>query len=97
MQGRHEGTLDGQGRSTGLETAEASAPRLRRIVSCHGSLLIRNPRDSISNSFLNELDRIATRDYVVTDDDIVRARLRTVGIQEHKLVFKHGECEVLIL
>ncbi|KAF5392833.1 hypothetical protein D9757_000975 [Collybiopsis confluens] len=31
--------------------------------------------------FLNELDRIATRHYTVTDDDIVRARLRTVGIQ----------------
>ncbi|KAG2001571.1 heterotrimeric G protein alpha subunit, variant 2 [Coprinopsis cinerea AmutBmut pab1-1] len=40
--------------------------------------------------FLNDLDRIATRDYVVTDNDIVRARLRTVGIQEHKLVFSHG-------
>ncbi|KIK55579.1 hypothetical protein GYMLUDRAFT_230926 [Collybiopsis luxurians FD-317 M1] len=38
--------------------------------------------------FLNELDRIATRQYVVTDDDIVRARLRTVGIQEYRLRFK---------
>ncbi|KAF5313437.1 hypothetical protein D9611_008484 [Ephemerocybe angulata] len=40
--------------------------------------------------FLNDLDRIATRDYVVTDNDIVRARLRTVGIQEHRLLFKHA-------
>ncbi|TFK31874.1 heterotrimeric G protein alpha subunit, partial [Crucibulum laeve] len=40
--------------------------------------------------FLNDLDRIATRDYTVTDDDIVRARLRTVGIQEHRLIFKQG-------
>ena len=39
-------------------------------------------------SFLNDLDRIATRDYVVSDDDIVRARLRTVGIQEHRLEVK---------
>jgi len=39
----------------------------------------------MTRSFLNDLDRIATRDYVVTDDDIVRARLRTVGIQEHRL------------
>jgi guanine nucleotide-binding protein subunit alpha len=29
--------------------------------------------------FLNDLDRIATREYAATDDDIVRARLRTVG------------------
>ncbi|KAF8916600.1 heterotrimeric G protein alpha subunit [Mucidula mucida] len=40
--------------------------------------------------FLNELDRIATRDYAVTDDDIVRARLRTVGIQEYQIRFKTG-------
>ena len=26
----------------------------------------------------------------MTDDDIVRARLKTVGIQEHRLVFKDG-------
>ncbi|PPQ86411.1 hypothetical protein CVT25_003533 [Psilocybe cyanescens] len=40
--------------------------------------------------FLNDLDRVASRDYVVTDDDIMRARLRTVGIQEHRLIFKQG-------
>ncbi|THV05755.1 G-alpha-domain-containing protein [Dendrothele bispora CBS 962.96] len=40
--------------------------------------------------FLNELDRIATRDYIVTDDDIVRARLKTVGIQEYKVRFKNA-------
>ncbi|KAF8964777.1 heterotrimeric G protein alpha subunit [Flammula alnicola] len=40
--------------------------------------------------FLNDLDRIAARNYTVTDDDIVRARLRTVGIQEHKLIFRQG-------
>ncbi|KAG6844212.1 hypothetical protein H0H87_008881, partial [Tephrocybe sp. NHM501043] len=40
--------------------------------------------------FLNDLERIASRDYVVSDNDIVRARLRTVGIQEHRLRFKQG-------
>ncbi|KAG6818988.1 hypothetical protein H0H93_016608 [Arthromyces matolae] len=40
--------------------------------------------------FLNDLERIARRDYVVSDDDIVRARLRTVGIQEHQLKFQYG-------
>ncbi|CAA7268801.1 unnamed protein product [Cyclocybe aegerita] len=40
--------------------------------------------------FLSDLDRVASRDYAVTDDDIVRARLRTVGIQEYQLTFKHG-------
>ena len=42
------------------------------------------------HSFLNDLDRIASWEYSVTDDDIVRARLKTVGIQEHRLVFKDG-------
>ncbi|TFK75692.1 heterotrimeric G protein alpha subunit [Pluteus cervinus] len=40
--------------------------------------------------FLNDLDRIATRTYTVNDNDVVRARLRTVGIQEHRLRFKHA-------
>lgn len=44
----------------------------------------------IFRSFLNDLDRIASWDYSVTDDDIVRARLKTVGIQEHRLIFKDG-------
>lgn len=43
-----------------------------------------------SHSFLNDLDRIASWEYSVTDDDIVRARLRTVGIQEYRLLFKNG-------
>ncbi|RXW16181.1 hypothetical protein EST38_g9674 [Candolleomyces aberdarensis] len=28
--------------------------------------------------------RIASRDYQPTDDDVLRARLRTIGVQEHK-------------
>lgn len=46
--------------------------------------------DECPPSFLNDLERIASRDYVVSDNDIVRARLRTVGIQEHRLRFKYG-------
>jgi guanine nucleotide-binding protein subunit alpha len=40
--------------------------------------------------FLGEVDRIATRTYDPSDDDIVRARLRTVGVQEHRLKFEGG-------
>ncbi|KAH6910634.1 heterotrimeric G protein alpha subunit [Coprinopsis sp. MPI-PUGE-AT-0042] len=40
--------------------------------------------------FLDDLERIASRDYVVTDTDVMRARLRTVGIQEHHIVFNRG-------
>ncbi|KAJ7756308.1 guanine nucleotide binding protein, alpha subunit [Mycena metata] len=40
--------------------------------------------------FLNDLDRIARTDYQITDDDIIRARLRTVGVQEYRVTFEHG-------
>ncbi|KAG6815712.1 hypothetical protein H0H87_012028 [Tephrocybe sp. NHM501043] len=40
--------------------------------------------------FLNDLERIATRDYEPTDDDVVRSRLRTLGIQEYKIQFEPG-------
>ncbi|KAK2464076.1 hypothetical protein APHAL10511_003906 [Amanita phalloides] len=35
--------------------------------------------------FLPDLDRVATPNYEPTDDDILRARLRTVGVQEYRL------------
>lgn len=41
-------------------------------------------------SFLNDIDRIASRDYEPSDDDVVRARLRTLGVQEHKIKFTKG-------
>ncbi|KAJ6554506.1 guanine nucleotide binding protein, alpha subunit [Mycena capillaripes] len=40
--------------------------------------------------FLNDVDRIARSDYQITDDDIIRARLRTVGVQEYRVTFEHG-------
>ena len=35
---------------------------------------------TVSTSFLDDVDRIATHDYEPSDDDIVRARLRTMGV-----------------
>ncbi|KAF5325867.1 hypothetical protein D9611_000979 [Ephemerocybe angulata] len=40
--------------------------------------------------FINDADRIASRNYQPTDDDVVRARLRTLGVQEYKFIFDHG-------
>ncbi|KAJ7456954.1 guanine nucleotide binding protein, alpha subunit [Mycena latifolia] len=40
--------------------------------------------------FLNDVERIARTDYQITDDDIIRARLRTVGVQEYRVTFEHG-------
>jgi guanine nucleotide-binding protein subunit alpha len=40
--------------------------------------------------FLNDVERIAVHDYLPTDDDVIRARLRTLGVQEHRFVFEQG-------
>lgn len=42
------------------------------------------------SSFLDNADRLATRDYEPTDDDIVRARLRTLDIQEYEMNVAEG-------
>lgn len=48
-----------------------------------------SPCDLLS-SFINDTDRIANRDYQPTDDDVIRARLRTLGVQEYRFIFDHG-------
>lgn len=40
------------------------------------------------HSFLDDIARIAQRDYEPSDDDVVRSRLRTVGVQEYMLVME---------
>ncbi|EPQ53009.1 G-protein alpha subunit [Gloeophyllum trabeum ATCC 11539] len=40
--------------------------------------------------FLDDVDRIATFDYEPTDDDILRARIRTLGVEEHRFVMDSG-------
>ncbi|KLO07523.1 G-alpha-domain-containing protein [Schizopora paradoxa] len=40
--------------------------------------------------FLNDIDRIAVPNYEPSDDDIVRARLRTMGVQEYRFMFEKG-------
>ena len=44
----------------------------------------------LSVSFLNELERVTSIRYSPSDDDIIRARLRTVGVQEHNIVLESG-------
>ncbi|KAG9039970.1 hypothetical protein FRB95_004442 [Tulasnella sp. JGI-2019a] len=39
-----------------------------------------------STFFLGELSRVAVHDYVPTDDDMLRARLRTMGVVEHRFI-----------
>ncbi|KAK7038824.1 hypothetical protein VNI00_010454 [Paramarasmius palmivorus] len=51
-------------------------------------LVKRNVRlEESAGFFLDDIDRIATAHYEPSDDDIVRARLRTVGVQEYRITF----------
>ncbi|QRW15204.1 G-protein alpha subunit [Ceratobasidium sp. AG-Ba] len=40
--------------------------------------------------FMDDLARITARGYMPTEDDILRARIKTVGVQEHRLKFERG-------
>ncbi|KAI0644624.1 G-alpha-domain-containing protein [Trametes meyenii] len=40
--------------------------------------------------FLNDVTRVAASNYKPSDDDVVRARLRTMGVQEHRITFEKG-------
>ncbi|KAG9084566.1 hypothetical protein FRC07_013605, partial [Ceratobasidium sp. 392] len=40
--------------------------------------------------FLNDMERITERRYVPTDDDVLRARLKTLGVVEHHFALDRG-------
>lgn len=44
----------------------------------------------VRHSFLYDIRRIASRGYQPTEDDVVRARLRTMGVQEHRIMVEKG-------
>jgi len=48
----------------------------------------RSPRWVIRRSFLSEVGRIARNDYQPTAEDIMRARLRTLGVEEHRIMME---------
>ena len=41
-------------------------------------------------SFLGEVDWVADLGYTPSDDDVIRARLRTIGVQEHRIQLETG-------
>ncbi|KAF9528500.1 guanine nucleotide binding protein, alpha subunit [Crepidotus variabilis] len=46
--------------------------------------------EDMSGFFLDSVERITALRYVPTDDDILRARLKTVGVSEHKFTLRAG-------
>ncbi|KAK0435350.1 heterotrimeric GTP-binding alpha subunit [Armillaria borealis] len=43
-----------------------------------------------SGFFLDDVSRVTMKDYVPTESDIVRARIRTIGVEEHHFVAESG-------
>lgn len=41
-------------------------------------------------SYLNDLDRITSPKYLPSDDDVLRARLKTVGVSEYRFQMEAG-------
>ncbi|KAJ7605385.1 G-alpha-domain-containing protein [Mycena polygramma] len=60
-------------------------PAVRRCLEGRGVYL----RDE-GGFFLDDTARIAALDYVPTDRDIIRARIRTLGVEEHRFVTESG-------
>ncbi|KAH7882371.1 guanine nucleotide binding protein, alpha subunit [Phlebopus sp. FC_14] len=46
--------------------------------------------EEMAGFFLDALERVTSPRYVPTDDDILRARLKTVGVSEHSFTMKAG-------
>ncbi|OBZ73276.1 Guanine nucleotide-binding protein alpha-4 subunit [Grifola frondosa] len=60
-------------------------PVVRAVLKKHNVRL-----QDMPGFFLNDAARIATWAYEPSDDDIVRARLRTLGVEEHRFTMESG-------
>ncbi|KAJ4000650.1 guanine nucleotide binding protein, alpha subunit [Lentinula boryana] len=60
-------------------------PTIRELLNASGIRLEDTP-----GFFLDDLERITALRYVPSDDDILKARLKTMGVSEHRFVLKTG-------
>ena len=58
------------------------------LLYCTIFELITPRLDFLRFSFLSSISRIASRDYEPTNDDVLRARIRTLGVQEYTIPFE---------
>lgn len=74
-----------------LEASKDDILALWNDLLVHRILLSRNILiHSVSGFFLNDIERIASPDYVPTNTDIVRARVSTIAVEEHHFVIEKG-------
>ncbi|KAJ3565920.1 hypothetical protein NP233_g7332 [Leucocoprinus birnbaumii] len=60
-------------------------PEVRRALRKRGIHL-----EETAGFFMSDAERIASPNYIPTDSDIIRARLRTVGVEEHHFTVEKG-------
>ncbi|PIL27629.1 hypothetical protein GSI_10781 [Ganoderma sinense ZZ0214-1] len=60
-------------------------PTIRKMLRAQGIRL-----EDMPGFFLDSLERVTHPKYVPTDDDILRARLKTLGVSEHRFTIKEG-------
>ncbi|KAJ7458957.1 G-protein alpha subunit [Mycena latifolia] len=65
-------------------------PEIRELLRARGLRIEDRP-----GFFLSDTARIANRTYVPSDNDVVRARLRTLGVQEWRIMLENSECHSL--
>ncbi|KAL4073560.1 guanine nucleotide binding protein, alpha subunit, partial [Scleroderma citrinum] len=46
--------------------------------------------EEMAGFFLDDLDRVTSPRYVPTDDDVLRARIKTLGVSEHRFTVRYG-------
>ncbi|CAL1707688.1 unnamed protein product [Somion occarium] len=63
-----------------------SDPAVREQLKKQGTTL-----EDSSVFFLDNAFRVAARDYIPTADDILRARLETIGVEEHRIVMETAD------
>ncbi|KAJ7321022.1 guanine nucleotide-binding protein alpha-4 subunit [Mycena albidolilacea] len=60
-------------------------PTVKRVLKVHRLRL-----EDLAGFFLDSIERVTALSYEPTDDDILRARLKTLGVSEHQFSLKAG-------
>lgn len=60
-------------------------PTIKALLSARKQRL-----EDMAGFFLDSLERVTSLRYVPTDEDILRARLKTIGVSEHRFTLKAG-------
>ncbi|CAK5284888.1 unnamed protein product [Mycena citricolor] len=97
--GARRGSSDRQGQAMSVDEATEILASLSEDISALWNdedvqLLLQENRVRMEDQpgfFLADTERITSRDYVPSDNDVVRARLRTLGVQEWRIVLENGD------